>query len=139
MAILLAVVMIFSSVNISAFAQETEESVSKTEENTEEITTEMPLETIVETEIFLETEMAEEAEMTAEFQAANEVEKAVAEYENQGVYDYVSRMYETVLERSGDTAGTADWYGRLLGGTCNGADVAYGFSLVRNIRKNQNR
>ena len=127
MAILLAVVMIFSSVNISAFAQETEESVSKTEENTEEITTEMPLETIVETEIFLETEMAEEAEMTAEFQAANEVEKAVAEYENQGVYDYVSRMYETVLERFGDTAGIADWYGRLLDGRCNGADVAYGF------------
>ena len=60
-------------------------------------------------------------------QAGNEVEKVVMKSENQGVYDYVSRMYETVLERNDDAVGIADWYVRLMGGTCNGADVAYGF------------
>lgn len=46
MAIFLTVIITFSNMNISAFAQGTEVSVSKVEENAEEITTEMSSETI---------------------------------------------------------------------------------------------
>lgn len=51
----------------------------------------------------------------------------VTAYENQGIYEYIARLYQTVLGRSYDERGMADWYNQLITGANSGADVAYGF------------
>lgn len=48
-------------------------------------------------------------------------------YENQGVYNYIVRLYENVLGRSYDEIGLSEWYESLLSGSSDGAHVAYGF------------
>lgn len=63
---------------------------------------------------------------------------ALSHYENQGVYDYVLRMYEEILERTPDAVGLDDWCQRLVSGQESGAQIAYGFFnsseyLSRNI------
>ena len=50
-----------------------------------------------------------------------------AVYENQGVYNYIARLYDIVLHRSHDEKGMSDWYNNLITGTNNGAQVAHGF------------
>lgn len=126
-AILLAMIMIFSSVNISAFAQETEETIIESGENVTETIMETVAEAAEEIQSVDETEPLQTEEIVDESQMIAEAKEPAAEYENQGVYVYVSRMYETVLGRSGDTYGIKDWYERLISGTSNGAEVAYGF------------
>ena len=58
-------------------------------------------------------------------------------YENQGVHDYVVRMYEVVLERSFEQAGLDDWYNRLVSGAESGALVAYGFFFSKEYSNKQ--
>ncbi len=48
-------------------------------------------------------------------------------YDNQGVYDFVVRLYQVVLEREPDTQGLDDWYGLLVNGSQSGAQVARDF------------
>lgn len=48
-------------------------------------------------------------------------------YENKDIYNFIQRMYETVLERSGDAAGIDDWYNQLVDGVSDGAQIVYGF------------
>lgn len=106
---MMTMLLMFSILNIGTFAQEAE--VQATEETVQ----------------IQETEAVEELQIIEETIETTEAAEAVAGYENQGVYEYVSRMYETILGRAGDSDGIADWYGRLVAGISNGSDVAYGF------------
>ncbi len=43
------------------------------------------------------------------------------------VRQFVTRLYQKALNRTGDAAGIADWTNRLMNGTASGATVAQGF------------
>lgn len=48
-------------------------------------------------------------------------------YTNQGVYDYIARLYNIVLGRAHDESGMNNWYNSLITNKNNGSQVAYGF------------
>ena len=133
MAFFLVIITLFSSVNLCVFAQESEvsietgESISETGENVAETIMETVEEVIKEIQSVDETEPFQTEEIIDESKIIEEAKEPSAEYENQGIHSYVSRMYEMVLGRSGDNKGIEEWYRRLTNGTSNGADVAYGF------------
>lgn len=49
------------------------------------------------------------------------------DYENDGVYQFVSRLYNVVLERQPDPQGLQGWYRQLVSHNETGAEVARGF------------
>ena len=50
-----------------------------------------------------------------------------ASFNEQGVTDFVTRLYDICIGRAPDAAGLADWTGQLKNGKATGVSVAYGF------------
>lgn len=48
-------------------------------------------------------------------------------YDNTGVYNFVSRLYQVILERNPDTEGLNGWYEQLVNGGQSGAQVVRDF------------
>ena len=48
-------------------------------------------------------------------------------FDNEGVYEFVSRMYTVILERQSDENGLSGWYHQLVSKTETGADIVRGF------------
>ena len=72
---------------------------------------------------------AEEAEITSTATPTQTPTPAQrpSQYTNAGVYDYVVRLYGTVLGRTPDQTGLDDWYSGLLEGRFEAAQAALGF------------
>ena len=50
-----------------------------------------------------------------------------ASFNEQGVTEFVTRLYDICIGRKPDTKGLADWTGQLKNGKATGVSVAYGF------------
>lgn len=57
--------------------------------------------------------------------------------DEQGIRDFVSRMYSVCLGRSADDNGLNDWSSRLLEKRATGASVAYGFIFSNEFQEKQ--
>ena len=61
-------------------------------------------------------------------EAANAIPSIVsAEFNEQGVNDFVTRLYDICIGRKPDANGLADWTGKLKNGKATGVSVAFGF------------
>ncbi len=60
---------------------------------------------------------------------------AQSSYDNQGVRDFVVRLYQVVLNREPDEAGLDAWYGQLVSGGQSGAQVARDFLFSREFEE----
>lgn len=69
--------------------------------------------------------------MSGTVESANRYHNDVVAYasEENGVEEFVSRLYTVILGREADEAGLAEWTGYLLDGTFTGVEVAEGFIM----------
>ncbi len=74
---------------------------------------------------YVETTFIEEADATTEETTVDETSKNLSA--NNGVTDFVTRMYTVCLNRYPDTQGLQDWSNALVSGQATGANIAKGF------------
>ncbi|MBR6880142.1 MAG: DUF4214 domain-containing protein, partial [Clostridiales bacterium] len=75
-------------------------------------------------------EAAAAAEITSSAQAKAVQEKnsiKAASFNEQGVTDFVTRLYDICIGRKPDAKGLADWTGQLKDKKATGVSVAFGF------------
>lgn len=103
---------------IESSAESQEESITESSNESEpDLNSTIP-------EPIIETPSIPESTQTPPEPINNEV---LAKYENQGIYNYIARLYNIVLGRSYDEHGMSGWYDTLITQKNNGAQVAYGF------------
>ena len=114
------------------------ETESLTETIEDELVIESETETVIESESELETESVVEEtvilqEDSVEIPVTDTSESKVniSEYENQGVAQFVDRMYEKFLNREADPEGFDYWYNKLVSGEFEGANIIDGFAASK--------
>lgn len=125
------------SETFSEITIEMEESVETTDEKiTDETRAEIkeeienvlpPINEELEAETSVILDISEEVIETPVIEASeNKVD--ISSYENQGVAQFVNRMYEEFLNRDPDQSGFDDWYNKLVSGELQGANIIEGFA-----------